>query len=154
MMLTDIEHKLSVIHNKELISPYLPGQGFMSRPAIYNIISGGNYRMDNLLSLVKSYGLLLFLNGEAVSDLDSLAKILVNIRKSANVSQRRLFMMIKEIHPSFSNSRIYAIESGKNYQKSSFLDYCSGFEKIQGTVYKWDLAKGVSPLSDDEFDSL
>ena len=154
MKLSDIERKLSVIYRNNLVKPYFHGREKLSRPAIYNVISGGNYRMDNLLSLINSYGLQLTMNDFPVNDLESLGRALSSARNLAHIPQRNLLMRIKEQHPSFSSSRIYAIESGKNFQKNSFLDYLSGLEKKEGEFYQWDLKQGSCPLTEEEIDWL
>ena len=155
MEFMDIERKLTVIHEKRLIVPYFAPGFSMAQTAIRQILKHDNYRIDNLLDYVFSLGLFITLNTYVLITVKDLSYALSLTRQEYGILQKDLLSLIKEETPSFTPSRMCAVEKGRNFQRKTLLAYCAALEKIYDQPYKWELRVGSnSHLTDADIRKL
>ncbi len=151
MVFTEVERKLTVLHEKKLVVPYFAPGFSMSNTAIRTIINHGNYRMDSFIDYVFSLGLYVTMNTYVIISMEELSFVLVKTRKELGYLQKDILAMVQNKYPSFTPSRICSVENGRNVQRKTFLAYCTALESIYKEPYKWELCVGSnSHLTDDD----
>ncbi|MBQ6746760.1 MAG: hypothetical protein IJR07_06910 [Bacteroidaceae bacterium] len=154
MNFEEIERKLRVIHTQGLILPVALKEHGLTAPSIRKIVRGENYQMESLIEYVLSLGLLLNLNDYVIFSIKELSFVLKSVRYAEGIKQKTLYEAIKESYPSFTFSRICAVEKGRNFEKKTLLAYCAGIEKCCVTPLFWELTPGNVHLSYTDLKNL
>ena len=154
MRLEEIERKLKVIHDRRLITPIGLDSHGLTYASIRQILSGENYKVENLIEYVCSLGLLLSCNGYLVLSLEGLGKVFTILRKDLQIKQKDLLAAIKEDYPSFTPTRICTVEFGRGYERKTLQAYLSGHEKLTGHHLEWDLHIGVVGMTEEQLKAL
>lgn len=156
MYFSDIERKLTALHDRKMVVPYFAPGFSMSTSAIRKILRHENYRMDSFIDYVFSLGLYLTINTYVIISMKELSYVLVKTREKKGFLQKDILAMIQNEYPSFTASRIASIEKGRNVQRKTFLAYCSALQGIcKDNPYDWALCVGSnSHLTDKDLENL